>query len=64
MQEIRSRGDPLTRADLAITGTDLQAIGATGPEVGRALAFLLERVLDEPSLNTRDRLLALAREFR
>jgi tRNA nucleotidyltransferase (CCA-adding enzyme) len=59
-QEIRRRRDPLTRADLAITGADLQALGASGPQVGRILGQLLDRVLDEPALNTRDSLLALA----
>jgi tRNA nucleotidyltransferase (CCA-adding enzyme) len=63
VQDIRQRGDPLTRSDLAITGVDLQNLGASGPEIGRALATLLDRVLQEPSLNTRERLLALAREI-
>jgi tRNA nucleotidyltransferase (CCA-adding enzyme) len=63
MQEIRQRGDPLTRSDLAISGTDLQALGASGPQIGQTLAALLERVLDEPALNTRDTLLALARNL-
>jgi tRNA nucleotidyltransferase (CCA-adding enzyme) len=64
VRQIRQRKDPLTRADLAITGTDLQALGASGPEIGRTLAALLDRVLEEPSLNTRDRLLAMARDVR
>ena len=62
--QIRRRGDPLTRSDLAISGSDLQSLGASGPEVGRILATLLDRVLQEPSLNTRERLLAVAREIR
>jgi tRNA nucleotidyltransferase (CCA-adding enzyme) len=61
--EIRRRGDPLTRPDLAITGTDLQVLGKTGPEIGRTLAALLDRVVEDPSLNTRDSLLALARKM-
>jgi tRNA nucleotidyltransferase (CCA-adding enzyme) len=61
--EIRGRGDPLTRGDLAITGGDLQALGITGPRVGETLAALLERVLDDPSINTRDSLLTLARSM-
>jgi tRNA nucleotidyltransferase (CCA-adding enzyme) len=61
--EIRGRGDPLTRSDLAITGTDLQALGASGPRVGQILGTLLDRVLDEPALNTREGLLVLARKL-
>ena len=64
VQRIRQRGDPLTRSDLAITGVDLQALGTNGPEIGRTLAALLDRVLEEPALNTRERLLSLARETR
>jgi tRNA nucleotidyltransferase (CCA-adding enzyme) len=63
MREIRQRGDPLTRSDLAISGTDLQKLGASGPQIGQTLAALLDRVLDEPALNTRDTLLALARKM-
>jgi tRNA nucleotidyltransferase (CCA-adding enzyme) len=63
VREIRRRGDPLTRSDLAITGADLQALGASGPRIGQTLAALLERVLEDPALNTRDTLLALAKEM-
>ena len=61
--EIRRRGDPLTRSDLAITGTDLQALGTSGPRIGETLAALLERVVEDPALNTRDTLLTLARSM-
>jgi tRNA nucleotidyltransferase (CCA-adding enzyme) len=61
--EIRRRRDPLTRGDLAISGADLQALGITGPRLGETLAALLERVLDEPALNTPETLLTLARDI-
>jgi len=57
---IRDRGDPLTRGDLAVTGRDLEALGLSGKRVGETLAALLDRVLEEPAANTRERLLALA----
>jgi tRNA nucleotidyltransferase (CCA-adding enzyme) len=60
---IRHRGDPLTRSDLAVTGSDLEALGVTGPVIGQILAQLLERVLDHPALNTRETLLDLARKM-
>lgn len=62
--EIRRRGDPLTRADLDIQGTDLQKLGIQGPRLGETLAALLDRVLEDPTLNTRESLLAIARESR
>jgi tRNA nucleotidyltransferase (CCA-adding enzyme) len=64
VRQIRQRGDPLTRSDLAITGTDLMALGVIGPGIGEILAGLLDRVLEEPALNTREALLALARKSR
>jgi tRNA nucleotidyltransferase (CCA-adding enzyme) len=64
MAAIRQRRDPLTRADLAITGADLQEIGIQGPRIGETLAALLDRVLRDPALNSRESLLAIARESR
>jgi tRNA nucleotidyltransferase (CCA-adding enzyme) len=64
VRQIRERKDPLTRSDLAISGADLQAEGLSGVAIGRMLALLLDHVLDDPSLNTRDRLLALVRDRR
>jgi putative nucleotidyltransferase with HDIG domain len=54
---------PLRRADLAIDGRDLMA-GlrlAPGPRLGHILDRLVVRVVDDPALNTRPALLALAR---
>jgi tRNA nucleotidyltransferase (CCA-adding enzyme) len=61
---IRERGDPLSRGDLAITGRDLEALGLSGKHIGETLAAMLDRVLEDPALNTREQLLALARERR
>jgi tRNA nucleotidyltransferase (CCA-adding enzyme) len=63
VRHARERRDPLTRGDLAVTGRDLQELGATGPRIGEVLAALLDRVLDDPGLNRRHTLLALAREM-
>ena len=53
--------DPIEIADLAIGGTDLEKIGLTGPEVGRTLRNLLQQVINDPSMNTRELLLAMAK---
>jgi len=59
--EVIERGEPTSRSDLAITGNDLVASGMPpGPELGRLLDRLLDAVLDDPSLNTRETLLAMA----
>ena len=58
---VRERGEPVARGQLAIGGAELQELGLAGPRVGEVLAELLERVLDDPSLNTPERLLEIAR---
>ena len=62
VERIRSRREPLTRGDLAVTGDDLLTIGVpVGPAIGRVLAGLLEAVLEDPALNRREVLLERAR---
>ena len=55
-------GDPLEVGDLAITGKQLMDAlqMPPGPAVGRILGMLLQYVLDDPSLNTQETLLARA----
>jgi hypothetical protein len=58
------RGTPHRLAELAVNGSDLIAIGyREGPALGVALARLLDEVLDDPTANERDTLLARAREL-
>jgi poly(A) polymerase/tRNA nucleotidyltransferase (CCA-adding enzyme) len=54
----------ITVKDLAVDGYDIMSeFGLEpGPVVGRILRELLERILDDPSKNTRETLLAIARE--
>jgi tRNA nucleotidyltransferase (CCA-adding enzyme) len=57
------RESPYRLADLAVDGADLIAIGFDeSPELGRTLATLLDEVIEDPSRNTREALLARARE--
>ncbi|HET9613877.1 MAG TPA: HD domain-containing protein, partial [Candidatus Limnocylindrales bacterium] len=57
-------GPLLDRSALAIDGTDvIRELGvAPGPEVGRVLELLFERVVEDPRLNERSTLLAIGRE--
>jgi tRNA nucleotidyltransferase (CCA-adding enzyme) len=62
---IRARGDAIRREQLAVSGSDLLAAGVpAGPALGTVLGMLLDRVLDDPALNTHETLLALAAEQR
>ena len=68
-EALRRRADAVMRAgaaldigDLAIGGAELRALGIpAGPRMGRILRDLLERVTDDPSLNTADALTELVR---
>lgn len=57
-REIMEKGQCVSLKTLAVTGKDLIAVGVKpGPRMGEILQGLLEAVLEDPGLNTRDRLL-------
>jgi len=56
--------DPVDLRDLAIDGDDLRQVGIRpGPDLGKILSSLLGLVLDDPGMNTRERLLEEARRL-
>ena len=72
LKELRGRidtaieeGNALTTQDLAIGGRDVieHLEGGAGPIVGEILRTLLERVIDDPALNTRDKLMPMVEEL-
>ena len=65
VQDEIHRSTAFSPRDLAIDGTDVMAeLGIPpGPAVGQVIAALFELVLDDPDLNTRESLLAIAREL-
>jgi tRNA nucleotidyltransferase (CCA-adding enzyme) len=64
MRGVRERAEPLTRKQLAVTGEDLRGLGvAPGPAMGAVLDRLVALVVDDPSRNTREALLAEARSL-
>src|SRR5207253_9283403 len=64
VQEAIRSASAFSLRDLAVNGNDVMtALGIPpGPLVGRVLNELFERVTDDPTLNTRERLLELTRE--
>jgi tRNA nucleotidyltransferase (CCA-adding enzyme) len=53
---------PHRLSDLAVDGSDLIELGfSEGPELGRTLESLLDAVVEDPSVNTREQLLERAR---
>ena len=61
LNQVRTAQQPTNRSQLAINGNDLVTAGIPwGPRVGETLEKLTQEVIENPSLNTRDQLLALA----
>jgi tRNA nucleotidyltransferase (CCA-adding enzyme) len=65
VQEEIERSTAFSPHDLEVDGNDvMRELGiGPGPEVGRVIAAVFERVLDDPDLNTRDRLIAVIHEI-
>jgi putative nucleotidyltransferase with HDIG domain len=63
VKEILSERSCLGLKDLAVSGKDLKALGvAPGPRMGIILKDLLEAVLDDPTLNTQEKLLEITQK--
>ncbi len=63
-QKVKEQGDAFSLKDLAITGFDLIAQGMKpGRQIGAVLQELLERVLEDPSCNTPEKLLEISKKI-
>jgi tRNA nucleotidyltransferase (CCA-adding enzyme) len=63
-RQICRQNECVQKKDLAINGRDLIAMGMEpGKEIGEVLDRLFEQVLDDPELNTREQLLAMAHKI-
>jgi putative nucleotidyltransferase with HDIG domain len=61
IREVLARSRALSVKDLAVSGSDLMSLGIpTGKTIGIILRELLEAVLEDPSLNTREKLMEIA----
>lgn len=62
LDQVRNKQQPVNKSQLAINGNDLIQAGIPqGPQIGQILESLTEAVIEDPSLNTRDQLLTMAR---
>ena len=64
VESILHRGDCLSVSALAVNGRMLMELGFGGREIGTVLEKLLEAVLEDPSCNTCESLLDLARKMK
>lgn len=52
--------NPRRLSDLKINGNELKELGFKGEEIGKTLSMLLDRVIDDPSVNERETLISIA----
>ncbi len=63
-EQIVKENNCLKIADLQVNGKDLMELGIKqGPALGETLSLLLDRVLEQPELNSREKLLSMVREM-
>jgi hypothetical protein len=61
IEEVLARGRALSVKDLAVSGNDLMSLGIpSGKTIGIILKDLLEAVLEDPALNTKEKLMEIA----
>jgi putative nucleotidyltransferase with HDIG domain len=64
VEAVLAQGRALSLRDLAVSGRDLMDSGiAPGPRMGIILKELLESVVDDPEMNTREKLLEIANQL-
>jgi tRNA nucleotidyltransferase (CCA-adding enzyme) len=65
ISEVREQDMAINISDLDLTGKDLLEAGFThGPEIGDILAYLLDCVIEDPLVNTKEKLLELAKGYK
>ena len=62
--EVLASHEPYLLKQLAVTGSDLQAMGIRGQETGSLLRKLLDAVIEQPHLNEKNTLLQLAAQLK
>jgi hypothetical protein len=65
IREVCKQNIVCSAADLAINGNDLIDIGIEkGPMFGKILAYLCSMAIDDPSINTKETLLLIAKKYK
>ncbi|WP_407453404.1 CCA tRNA nucleotidyltransferase, partial [Methanobrevibacter sp.] len=59
LNDIINNNEPYLIKDLAINGNDLKDLGYSGHKIGEILEILLDKVIDNPEINNREKLISL-----
>ena len=60
----RVRTEAYSLKHLAVTGNDIMALGINGREIGKVMNELLDKVIQNPEINSKEKLLQLALEIK
>lgn len=60
----RVKNEPYCIKDLAVTGNDILSLGINGKDIGKVMNGILDEVMKNPELNSREKLLNLAVEIK
>lgn len=63
LKEMEAEKDILQRKDMAVNGRDMMALGYEGRAIKEVLDYLYQNILEDPTMNTKDELLEMARQF-
>ncbi|WP_407454591.1 CCA tRNA nucleotidyltransferase, partial [Methanobrevibacter sp.] len=59
LNDIINNNEPYLIKDLAINGNDLKELGYSGHKIGEILEIILDKVIDNPEINYREKLISL-----
>ncbi len=62
-REIKENSEPFGLKNLKINGNDLKAFGYEGKKIGEVLNFLLEKVIENPELNEKEKLIEIVKDL-
>lgn len=62
-EEIKTNCEPFGIKNLDINGNDIKALGYEGKQIGEVLNILLEKVMEEPKLNEKEKLLEIVKDL-
>lgn len=63
IKEVIEKQEPFSRKDMDINGNDLIALGISGRRIGELLDILLDCVLEDETLNRKEKLLDIAKQL-
>lgn len=62
-EEIKESKEPFGVKNLAVNGNDIKEMGFSGKEIGKVLDVLLEKVIENPEINEKEKLIEIIKDL-